>query len=192
MTKSDRSLLNESIPSRMKQLCPSYELAWRTEEDKRYLSSAAWKRIRQRILERDDYTCQYCGFRSEKGMSVNHVSGDPKDNQDSNLETICRGCHMVMHTGLWCSVKKSMILFKESNYSQSEIVRITRDMRGQGKSDAEIVGFLGLRIQVPWKQNFAYLKPLFAFATSNVGVEGPSPALTEEEQRERVKYRNEW
>ena len=125
-------------------------------------------------------------------MSINHISGDPKDNQDSNLETICRGCHMVMHTGLWCSVKKTMILFKESKYSQSEIVRITRDMRGQGKSDEEIIRFLGLKNQMPWKQDLAYLKPLLAFATSKVGVESPQPLLTEEEQRWRVKNRDKW
>jgi len=176
----------------MKQLYPSYELAWRSEEDKRFSSSVAWKRIRQRILARDDYTCQYCGFRSEKGMSVNHVSGDPKDNQDNNLETICRGCHMVTHSGFWCTVRKTMILFKESKYSQNEIVTVTRDMRGQGKSDEDIIRFLGLKGQMPWKQDLAYLKPLFAFATSGVGVESSKPLLTEEEQRERVKNREEW
>ena len=85
----------------MKPLYPSFELGWRTEEDREFFQSSAWRSIRKRILKRDDYTCAYCGYRSEKRQNVHHIDGNPKNNDDSNLEVVCPDCHKVMHAGLW-------------------------------------------------------------------------------------------
>ncbi len=170
----------------MKPLFPSYELSWRTAEDRKFLKSSAWRKIRFRILERDDFTCAYCGFRSEKGQHVNHINGDPKNNDDSNLETICPDCHKVTHAGLWVVKKRTMKLFAKSKYSQNEIIRITREMRSQGKDDDEIIRFLGLEEPMPWIQGLDYLRSLYAFNTSATPVETPRPLLTEEEQRKRI------
>lgn len=71
---------------RPKSLCLSYELAWRTEEDEEFMKSKAWKGIRIKVLQRDDYTCQYCDLRADGGMRVNHVDRNPKNNEQSNLE----------------------------------------------------------------------------------------------------------
>ena len=46
----------------VKKLVLSYELAWRTEDDKKFMKTTEWKKIRAEILERDSYTCQYCGI----------------------------------------------------------------------------------------------------------------------------------
>jgi len=62
----------------MKPLVLSFELTWRTREDEAFMRSSEWKRIRQRILVRDNYTCVYCGYRAEKGMHVNHINGNLK------------------------------------------------------------------------------------------------------------------
>jgi hypothetical protein len=85
-----------------------------------------------------------------------------------------------------------MVLFKECKYSQSEVVAFTKEMRDQSKTDEEIIRFLGLKNQVPWQQDLAYLKPLFAFATSIEGITTQKPFLTEAEQRERAKDRDKW
>ena len=39
-------------------------------------------------------------------------------------------------------------MYEESKYSQNDIVRITGEMREQGKSDEEIIAFLGLKKKV--------------------------------------------
>ena len=150
----------------MKKLLLSYELTWRDEEDKKFLKSKDWRNIRLDILTRDNYTCNYCGFRSEKRMQVNHVNGDPKNHSNENLEVICGSCHMILHSGLWCAVKKIIILFKNSKYTQNEIIEFTRKMRTDGKSDDDIIEFLGLTEKLEWKQDHEYLSQSFGFIRS--------------------------
>lgn len=65
-----------------------------------------WAKIRQRILECDDYECQNCGIdnenhRSQRGyeLHVHHVrplrefSDVEAANQPENLITLCASCH---------------------------------------------------------------------------------------------------
>lgn len=174
----------------MKPLVLSYEMTWRTKVDEKFSKSTEWKSIRQNILARDNSTCQYCGYMSESRMQVNHIDGNPKNNNLTNLEVVCTLCHMVMHSGLWAAVKKTMILFKESKYSQNEIIRITRDLRSKGANDDEIIECLGLRNRVEWRQDIEYLSKLYGFITSNKSSgSGQKPFLTEEEQRRRIEKR---
>ena len=150
----------------MKNLVLSYELTWRDEDDKKFLKSKEWRDIRLVILNRDDYTCSYCGFRSDKRMQVNHINGDPKNHSKENLEVICGLCHMILHSGLWCEIKKSIVLFKNSKYTQNEIINFTRKMRTEGIEDDEIIKFLELDEKVEWKQDHEYLSQLFGFILS--------------------------
>jgi 5-methylcytosine-specific restriction endonuclease McrA len=55
-------------------------------------STDKWRKIRQRILQRDGYTCQMCGG---EGNSVDHIlprSAGGADH-DWNLQTLCRSCN---------------------------------------------------------------------------------------------------
>ena len=52
--------------------------------------SANWKKIRNEILKRDNYTCSQCG--SRENLDVHHI-GWWWDNSPSNFTTLCSRCH---------------------------------------------------------------------------------------------------
>ena len=53
--------------------------------------------LRQQILERDDHTCQFCGFRSEKYQEIHCINQDYEDHNPNNLVTSCFFCHQCFH-----------------------------------------------------------------------------------------------
>jgi len=71
----------------------------RRSRNQKVWGSAAHRRQRPRILERDDFTCQRCGHRDETGSTLiaDHIDGiddaDPtRAYRDEELQTLCRGC----------------------------------------------------------------------------------------------------
>ena len=52
-----------------------------------------WRLIREKVLERDLYTCQWCG--SQKRMEVHHIIPYriSKAHKETNLISLCRKCH---------------------------------------------------------------------------------------------------
>lgn len=55
-------------------------------------STTAWRKIRERILIRDDYTCAYCG---QPANTVDHVLAISKGGTDEpdNLLAACSRCN---------------------------------------------------------------------------------------------------
>lgn len=54
------------------------------------------------VLKRDNYTCQKCGDTNRANLVVHHEDGAGrgakiKNNDLSNLITLCRGCHLKVH-----------------------------------------------------------------------------------------------
>ena len=60
------------------------------------LRSPLWQKKRLKILERDDFTCQYCGCK-ERELQVHHrvyhKGAKPWEYDDSELITLCSQCH---------------------------------------------------------------------------------------------------
>jgi hypothetical protein len=75
-------------------------------------------------------------------------------------------CNLIEHAGEGCIIKGAVALYKKSKYSQNDIIKITREMRDQDKSDEDIIKFLGLKQKVPFRMNKVYLSWLFGFVTS--------------------------
>jgi hypothetical protein len=151
----------------MKALYPSFAnpQTWRGNI-KENISNEEWRTFRLRILQRDNYTCQYCGFKAEKWQIVHHIDGNPNNNDNNNLETICPMCNLIHHAGQGCIVQGIVDLYEKANFSQNEIIQITRKMRIERKNDAEIILFLGLKDKVAFKMDKAYLRKLYGFVSS--------------------------
>lgn len=75
-------------------------------------------------------------------------------------------CNLIEHAGMGCVLQGIVDLYKKAKYGQNEIVAKTRQLRAAGKPDAEIIRELGLEEKMEFKQDWAYLKPLFGFVTS--------------------------
>ena len=52
---------------------------------------------RTKIFERDDYTCQCCGFKSQKYQDILFKNGVRTDSRPENLLTTCIFCHQAFN-----------------------------------------------------------------------------------------------
>lgn len=78
--------------------------------------------VRRKARERDDFTCQFCGFRHPKPdriggrdshyyMQIHHLDDDHHNNTPQNLVCACMHCHAVQHIGLWGSANEAVIVY---------------------------------------------------------------------------------
>ena len=75
-----------------------------------------------KVLERDNYACAICG--SNDKPIVHHLDGNPKNNKENNLLTVCYKCHADLH-GLTVRVKNP----------RADLIL---DLREQGKTFQEV------------------------------------------------------
>lgn len=62
----------------------------RRKDDKGFLP------VERRILERDAYTCQYCGFQAQEFQEVINLDGNYTNNVSSNMATACCFCKQCL------------------------------------------------------------------------------------------------
>ena len=93
------------------------------------VSSAGGNRLsaelKARIFERDDYTCQYCGFMSRKYQEINFLNGDKGDLSEKNLVTSCIFCHQCFHLET-VNAMKSGVLVWLPEIEQADLNHIAR------------------------------------------------------------------
>ncbi|SAL06722.1 hypothetical protein AWB78_08211 [Caballeronia calidae] len=61
-----------------------------------YLSRALWKKIKKRVLVRDDHTCQRCFGSASVVHHRSYSEAVLKGEDDSQLASLCEGCHHVI------------------------------------------------------------------------------------------------
>jgi intracellular multiplication protein IcmJ len=81
--------------------------------------------LRQKILDRDDYTCQCCGFRSMKYQDILHKNGVIKDKRIENLATVCIFCHQCFNLDN-VSLMRSGVLIWLPEVTQAMLHHIAR------------------------------------------------------------------
>lgn len=74
------------------------------ERNKRYRESKQFNNKRQSILIRDNYTCAYCNEQLDNNELIIHHkdrlgrNSIVKNNDNDNLITLCRSCHIIEHS----------------------------------------------------------------------------------------------
>ena len=83
--------------------CGSKHWNWKggiTPQNKKERNSPQYKRWRDAVFVRDDYTCQNCGRRGGM-LNAHHISAWAKDKERrfdvSNGITLCAVCHKAIH-----------------------------------------------------------------------------------------------
>lgn len=63
-----------------------------------FLTSPEWKKKREEILKRDDYTCQMCKCKERSRLRVHHTSYNFGWLNNEYLITLCDRCHSDVHS----------------------------------------------------------------------------------------------
>jgi len=66
---------------------------------------------KKKILERDDCTCQFCGFRSEKYQEVFHINGFEDDFRDKNCLTACPFCYQCFYLDKVSEMRSGILIW---------------------------------------------------------------------------------
>lgn len=67
---------------------------WRTFIRRR--EDDAFRKVTEKLLSRDNYTCQFCGFQAKEYQEVVNLNGDYTHNKFSNMVTACCFCSQCL------------------------------------------------------------------------------------------------
>lgn len=69
--------------------------SWRIFSGRR--QDPAFAALRDRVFQRDRYTCQFCGFQAKEYQEILNINGDYRNHQIENLATACPFCAQAAH-----------------------------------------------------------------------------------------------
>jgi 5-methylcytosine-specific restriction endonuclease McrA len=61
------------------------------------LAPELYEQLRKQVLRRDGWQCQVCGSRQNLQIHHKQLRSQQGDDDDSNLITLCAGCHEGLH-----------------------------------------------------------------------------------------------
>jgi intracellular multiplication protein IcmJ len=83
--------------------------------------------MRPKILERDNHSCRFCGFQSQKYQEVHCVNGNPEDIRPDNLVTACIFCHQCFDLEKASSMNSGVLIWMPE-IAQAELSHIARSI----------------------------------------------------------------
>lgn len=99
--------------------------SWRMSDVHAGEADARYLKIRKEILERDDHTCAFCGFRALRFQEMHHLDDDHANNRPANLVTACCFCHCCFHLGM-AGIRRTGTLIWCPELSQADINNTVR------------------------------------------------------------------
>ncbi|HDS1733935.1 HNH endonuclease [Pseudomonas sp. BP8] len=98
---------------------------WRSDDAPGKLHGEANAKLRTSVLQRDNYTCRFCGFKSAKYQELHALDGNVDNCTKENLVTACNLCRQVHHLGA-CAMNSSGFFVAVQELTQTEINNIAR------------------------------------------------------------------
>lgn len=105
----------------------------------------ALRKIRDKIIARDNDTCQACGWVSRQWQEIHHLNSDHSDHREKNLATLCPLCHQVFHLPQASATNGGSIIWlpeiSQADLNQMCIALFVamRQPKGQWASSARII-----------------------------------------------------
>ena len=75
------------------------------------VSDGLTKELKEKIFERDQYTCQCCGFVSKKYQEIHFKNNDKTDFSEKNLLTTCIFCHQCFNLETVSEMKSGTLIW---------------------------------------------------------------------------------
>ncbi|MFN9195723.1 MAG: HNH endonuclease [Pseudomonadota bacterium] len=157
---------------------------WRRNDPAAREADGRFELVRKRILLRDGYRCQYCGFRSET-QDVHHIDDDQSNNEPSNLETVCPLCHSLFSLGQVGLSGHGKLAYlpelsrQDANHLQRTIAMVLDTGGEQEKAQARaLLVHLGRRVEAVQE----------AFGTADAAVFGECLLRLDEERYAAVTH----
>ena len=100
-----------------------------TRFDRAYYTEKAFKGLWDRVWQRDNYTCRFCGFRSRDHQEVHPLDNDhsSKGQTLENLVTTCSLCHQCYHLDTVSTSSGGKIVLMPE-FSQIELNHLARSL----------------------------------------------------------------
>lgn len=67
--------------------------------------------LKKAVLDRDDNSCQCCGFKSAKYQEVHFIDHNPKNLRMDNLATTCIFCHQCFNLDLTTKMRSGVLIW---------------------------------------------------------------------------------
>ncbi|WP_245614688.1 HNH endonuclease [Pseudomonas parafulva] len=119
---------------------------WRSDDDQRTLMSPVHDKLRTSVLQRDNYTCRFCGFKSARFQQIHALDSNPDNCIKENLITACNLCRQVHHLGA-CAMNGTGFFVAVQEMTQTEINNVARaiyvaELLDDGETNGQLASLL--------------------------------------------------
>jgi len=140
---------------------------WRKDDEHAYIADAEFTSVRTNVLQRDNYTCRFCGFKAAKYQEVHHLDDNHQNNDLQNLVTVCNLCHQVHHLGM-CAMRNGGFIAVIPELTQTEVNNLVRAIHvAEYVADAAVRDKLKSLFAIFQFRGFDTLKELYGVDISN-------------------------